>query len=66
MSNNVLTSFLRMNWTLIGVIVLAVSLIAAPFAALRSISYIKARRDAMRAKPLPDDEDDPDKPTGFW
>ena len=55
-----------MNWPLIGVIVLAVFVIAAPFATLRSISYIKARRDAMRAKPLPDDDDDPDKPTGFW
>lgn len=55
-----------MNWTLIGVIVLAVFVIAAPFATLRSISYIKARREAMHAKPLPDDDDDPDKPTGFW
>lgn len=56
-----------MNWTLIGIIVLAVALIVAPFAALRSVSYIKARREAARARSLPpDDDNDPDKPTGFW
>ncbi len=56
-----------MNWTLIGMIVLIVALIVSPFAALRSVSWIQARREAARAKPLPpDDENDPDKPTGFW
>jgi hypothetical protein len=55
-----------MNWTLLGLIVLAIFVIAAPFATLRSISWLQARRDAARARPLQDEEDDPDKPTGFW
>ena len=56
----------NMSWTALGLIVLAVSVIAAPFVALRSISYMQARREAMRARVLPDDDDDPDKPSGFW
>ncbi|HEY1077973.1 MAG TPA: hypothetical protein VGE51_14875 [Fontimonas sp.] len=55
-----------MNWTLLGIIVMIFFIVAAPFVALRSVSYLQARREAMRAKPLPDDDEDPDKPTGFW
>jgi hypothetical protein len=56
----------EMNWTLLGMLALIVIMIAAPFVALRSMSSIQARRSAVRAKPLPDDAEDPDKPTGFW
>ncbi|MDP9141578.1 MAG: hypothetical protein M3O62_12395 [Pseudomonadota bacterium] len=55
-----------MNWTLLGMLALIVIMVAAPFVALRSVSYVQARRSAARAKPLPDDVEDPDKPTGFW
>ncbi len=55
-----------MSWSVLGLIVLAVAVIAAPFAALRSLSYMQARRSAARAKPVQNDEEDPDKPTGFW
>lgn len=54
-----------MNWTLIGLILLAICMIVAPFAALRSISYMRARRNARPPAAIEDD-DDPDKPTGFW
>ena len=55
-----------MNWTLIGLIVLAVAVIAAPLATLRATSYLKTRRNARRAAPAQDDDEDPDRPTGFW
>jgi hypothetical protein len=55
-----------MNWTLVGLIVLAVFMIAAPFVALRTISSVRARRGAIRARPPRNEKDDTDKHTGFW
>lgn len=55
-----------MNWTLIGLIVLAIAVIAAPLATLRATSYLKTRRDAQHTPPVQDNDDDPDRPTGFW
>lgn len=55
-----------MNWTLLGVIVLAVLVIVAPLITLRVISRRQVRRETVHVKPLADDDDDPDKPSGFW
>lgn len=55
-----------MNATLIGVIALVVVLIVGPFATLRAVSSYKQRRLKAAPRPLPDDDNDPDKPTGFW
>jgi len=57
-----------MNSTIIGVIALVVVLIVGPFATLRAVSHYRARRTPPAA-PRPtqaNDEDDPDKPSGFW
>lgn len=55
-----------MNWTLLGIIALVVVLIAGPFATLRAVSSYKQRRLKKLPPPLPDDDNDPDKPSGFW
>ncbi|WP_154662460.1 hypothetical protein [Solimonas flava] len=52
--------------TIIGVIVLVVALIVGPFATLRAISYYRDQRKPPPAAPTRDDEDDPDRPSGFW
>lgn len=54
-----------MNGTLIGILVLVVVLIVGPFATLRAVSHYRQRR-LPPPKPATDDENDPDKPTGFW
>ncbi|MGH8445524.1 MAG: hypothetical protein ACREVL_09655 [Solimonas sp.] len=55
-----------MNGTIIGVIILVVALIVGPFATLRAVSYYRERRKAPPVAPKAEDEDDPDKPSGFW
>ena len=56
-----------MNGTLIGIIILVVALIVGPFATLRAVSYYRIkRRPGLPTAPKADDEDDPDKPSGFW
>jgi hypothetical protein len=57
-----------MNGMIIGVIVLVVVLIVGPFATLRAVSYYRdKRRPSSPAAPVrTDDEDDEDKPSGFW
>lgn len=54
-----------MNATVIWVVALVVVLIVGPFATLRAVSHYKARRLAKPKNNPPDDED-PEKPTGFW
>lgn len=54
-----------MSSTVILVLVLVVALIVGPFAALRAVSHFKARK-ALKKPAEPADEDDPDKPKGFW
>ncbi|MGQ0503530.1 MAG: hypothetical protein ACT4P0_13135 [Panacagrimonas sp.] len=51
-----------MNWTLIGLIVLVVALLLAPFAALRAVSVWKARR---LPPPLPPESDKDDGGSGW-
>ena len=55
-----------MNTTVIWVLILVVALIVGPFATLRAVSHYKTRKATRAAPPKPDDEDDPDKPKGFW
>lgn len=55
-----------MNWTLIGILALVVVLIVGPFATLRAVSYYRTRRAPKPRQVVDDDENDPDKPTGFW
>jgi hypothetical protein len=57
-----------MNGMIIGVIVLVVVLIVGPFATLRAVSYYRdKRRPPSPVTPAKaDDEDDADKPSGFW
>jgi len=54
-----------MNITVIWVLALVVVLIVSPFAALRAVSHYKARRLA-KPKDVKADDEDPNKPTGFW
>lgn len=53
------------NVTAIWVLALVVVLIVGPFATLRAVSHYKARRLA-KPKDNKTDDEDPDKPTGFW
>lgn len=57
-----------MNSTIIGIIILVVVLIVGPFATLRAVSHYRARRTPppTSRQNTANDEDDPDKPTGFW
>lgn len=55
-----------MNGTLIGVIILVIALIVGPFATLRAVSYYRIKRRPPTQTAARDDEDDPDKPSGFW
>lgn len=44
-----------MNWTIVGIVVMVVAILIAPFAALRAVSAWKARR---LPPPLPKESDD--------
>lgn len=52
-----------MNWMMIGLIVLVVAILVAPFAALRAVSIWKARR---LPPPLSKDSDDKDDGGSSW
>lgn len=52
----------------IWLILFIVAMLAAPFATLRALGAIRdrrRRRQRQRENP-PEDEQDPDKPSGFW
>lgn len=49
------------------VLALVVVLIVGPFATLRAVQSFRSRRpDGKRPPPVPEEPQDPDKPTGFW
>lgn len=47
-----------MNWTVIGLIVMVVALLIAPFAALKAVSVWRARRLPPPLPPESDKDDD--------
>lgn len=51
---------------IILVIVFVVAMMIGPIVALKTVSHIRMKRGVKLRPPPPDDENDPDKPTGFW
>lgn len=49
----------------IWLILFVVAMLAAPFATLRALSHLRARK-LKRKPPPPEDPDDPDKRSGYW
>ncbi|WP_420467135.1 hypothetical protein [Panacagrimonas sp.] len=48
----------------IWLILFVVAMLAAPFATLRALSHLRARK--LKRKPPPEEPDEPDRPSGYW